>query len=79
MLAVAVIVFFSQVFNSSTLTLAGALLLSAKLAEILFNGMFKGEKFTGWDKIEKSEKVEECIDKYIKQCESENVNIVIED
>ena len=79
LLAVAVIVFFSQVFNSSTLTLAGALLLSAKLAEILFNGMFKGEKFTGWDKIEKSEKVEECIDKYIKQCESENVDIVIED
>ena len=80
MLAVAVIVFFSQVFNSSTLTLAGALLLSGKLAGILFNGMIKGEKFTGWDKIEKSEKVQECIDEYIQQCESENrVTLDIED
>ena len=80
LLALAIIVFFREVFNSSTLVEAGAVMLSGKLAGILFNGMIKGEKFTGWDKIEKSEKVQECIDEYIQQCESENrVTLDIED
>ena len=91
LLAVAIIVFFSEVFNSSTLVEAGALILSGKLTGILFNGMTKGEKFKGWDKIEKSEKVQEYIDKYIeksevfnkvkpkpKQCENEKVTLDIE-
>ena len=79
LLALAIIVFFGEVFNSSTLVEAGAVMLSGKLTGILLNGMIKGEKFTGWDKIEKSKKVQEYIDKYIKQCESEKVTLDIED
>ena len=92
LLAVAIIVFFSEVFNSSRLVEAGALVLSGKLTGILFNGMIKGEKFKGLDKIDKSEKVQECVDKYIEQsagfnevkpkpkhCESEKVTLDIED
>ena len=72
LLALAIIVFFGEVFNSSTLVEAGAVILSGKLTGMLLNGMNKGEKFTGWDKIEKSEKVQECIVAYIRQCEREN-------
>ena len=79
LLALAIIVFFGEVFNSSTLIKAGAVMLSGKLTGILLNGIIKGEKFTGWDKIEKSKKVQECIDKYVKQPrESENEPLVIE-
>ena len=71
LLALAIIVFFGEVFHSSTLVEAGAVLLSGKLTGILFNGLIKSEKFKGWDRIKKSEKIKESIDKYIKQCEEE--------
>lgn len=79
MLALAIIVFFGEVFNSSTLVEAGAVLLSGKLTGILFNGLIKSEKFKGWDKIKKSEKIKGSIDKYIKQCENEEEKLEIED
>lgn len=56
LLALAIIVFFGEMFHSSTLVEAGAVLLSGKLTGILFNGLIKSEKFKGWDKIKKSKK-----------------------
>lgn len=67
LLALAIIVFFGEVLNSSTLVQAGAVLLSGKLTGTVFNGLIKSEKFTGWDKIEKSEKIKEFVDERINQ------------
>lgn len=67
LLALAIIVFFGEVLNSSTLVQAGAVLLSGKLTGTVFSGLIKSEKFTGWDKIEKSEKIKEFVDERINQ------------
>lgn len=67
LLALAIIVFFGGVLNSSTLVEAGAVLLSGKLTRTLFNGLIKSEKFTGWEKIEKSQKIKESVDTWINQ------------
>jgi len=69
MLALAIIIFFGEVFNSSTLVEAGAVLLSGKLTGILFNGLITSAKFKGWEKMEKSEKIKLSVDNYIKQFE----------
>ena len=79
LLALAIIVFFGEVLNSSTLVEAGAVLLSGKLTGIILNGLIRSEKFTGWDKIEKSKKIKESIDEYITLRECEEVTLDIED
>lgn len=57
LLVLVIIVFFREVFNFLILVEVGVVMLSGKFVGILFNGMIKGEKFIGWDKIEKLEKV----------------------
>ena len=79
LLALAIIVFFGEVFNSSTLVQAGAVLLSGKLTGTLFNGLIKSEKFTGLDKIEKSKEIKELVEEWINWRVNEATTLDIED
>ena len=69
MLALAMIIFFGEVFNFSSKVEVGAVLVSGRLTAILFNEVIKSAKFKGWDKIKKSEKIKLSVDNYMKQFE----------
>ena len=75
LLALAIIVFFGEVFNSSALVQSGAVLLTGKFTGILFNGLVGSEKFTGWDKINKSEKIKESVGEWISQRVNEEATL----
>ena len=79
LLALAIIVFFGEVFNSSTLVQAGAVLLSGKLTGILFNGLIKREKFSGLGKIKKSKEIKELVEEWINRRVNEETTLDIED